>query len=135
MMNSLRIARAAARVRPVAAPHLPLHRRGYADAVADKIKLTLALPHQVNHLACCFSTYSCSRSRALANLCAIQSIYKSTNVFVHTVLVLRWTMIPDLETLTDVKTQRSSQYRGRIWGDGHPGEPRPVDRAIEARTG
>ncbi len=45
-MNSLRIARAAARIR--AAPnHMPLQRRGYADAVSDKIKLTLALPHQV----------------------------------------------------------------------------------------
>lgn len=45
-MNSMRITRAAARIRP-AAVRLPLQRRGYADAVADKIKLTLALPHQV----------------------------------------------------------------------------------------
>ena len=45
-MNSLRIARAAARARP-SAIGTPLQRRGYADAVSDKIKLTLALPHQV----------------------------------------------------------------------------------------
>lgn len=46
-MNALRAVRAAARVRPSTAC-LPLQRRGYADAVSDKIKLTLALPHQVN---------------------------------------------------------------------------------------
>lgn len=45
-MNTLRIARAAARTRAVSA-HLPPQRRGYAEAVSDKIKLTLALPHQV----------------------------------------------------------------------------------------
>jgi hypothetical protein len=45
-MISVRIARAVARTRP-AAVRLPLQRRGYADAVSDKIKLTLALPHQV----------------------------------------------------------------------------------------
>ncbi|MCJ1392841.1 delta subunit of the central stalk of mitochondrial F1F0 ATP synthase, atp16 [Xylographa bjoerkii] len=44
-MNSLRIARAASRAYP-SAIRSPLQRRGYADAVADKIKLTLALPHQ-----------------------------------------------------------------------------------------
>ena len=46
-MNSMRIARAAARARPSIALRKPLQRRGYADAVSDKIKLTLALPHQV----------------------------------------------------------------------------------------
>ncbi|MCJ1442752.1 MAG: delta subunit of the central stalk of mitochondrial F1F0 ATP synthase, atp16 [Stictis urceolatum] len=45
-MNSLRITRAATRARPSAAFRMPLQRRGYADAVSDKIKLTLALPHQ-----------------------------------------------------------------------------------------
>ncbi|KAH8749901.1 putative ATP synthase delta chain mitochondrial precursor [Diaporthe sp. PMI_573] len=45
-MNSLRIAsRAALRARP-AAIRAPLQRRGYAEAVNDKIKLSLALPHQ-----------------------------------------------------------------------------------------
>ncbi|KAI9738116.1 MAG: delta subunit of the central stalk of mitochondrial F1F0 ATP synthase, atp16 [Claussenomyces sp. TS43310] len=44
-MNSLRIARAALRVRS-AAVKVPLQRRGYADAVSDKIKLSLVLPHQ-----------------------------------------------------------------------------------------
>ena len=45
-MNSLRVARAATRIFPMTAR---LHRqhRGYADAVSDKIQLTLALPHQV----------------------------------------------------------------------------------------
>ncbi|KAK3302139.1 ATP synthase delta chain mitochondrial precursor [Chaetomium strumarium] len=44
-MNSLRIARAALRARP-AALRVPLQRRGYAEAVSDKIKLSLSLPHQ-----------------------------------------------------------------------------------------
>jgi len=44
-MNSLRIARAALRARSLAVK-APLQRRGYADAVSDKIKLSLTLPHQ-----------------------------------------------------------------------------------------
>ncbi|ROT36046.1 ATP synthase delta chain [Sodiomyces alkalinus F11] len=44
-MNSLRFARAALRARP-AAIRAPLQRRTYADAVPDKIKLSLSLPHQ-----------------------------------------------------------------------------------------
>ena len=45
-MNSLRVARAATRIRAPPARLIP-QRRGYAEAVSDKIKLTLALPHQV----------------------------------------------------------------------------------------
>ncbi|KAI0448112.1 ATP synthase delta chain [Xylaria telfairii] len=47
-MNALRVARAALRARPAATrlPIQPLQRRSYADA-ADKIKLSLSLPHQV----------------------------------------------------------------------------------------
>jgi len=44
-MNTLRVARAALRARPVAL-RVPLQRRTYAEAVSDKIKLSLALPHQ-----------------------------------------------------------------------------------------
>ncbi|KAF3024307.1 delta subunit of the central stalk of mitochondrial F1F0 ATP synthase, atp16 [Neopestalotiopsis sp. 37M] len=44
-MNSFRVARAALRARP-AAFRAPLQRRTYADAAPDKIKLSLALPHQ-----------------------------------------------------------------------------------------
>ncbi|EEA21291.1 ATP synthase delta chain, mitochondrial precursor, putative [Talaromyces marneffei ATCC 18224] len=44
-MSSLRFARAALRVRPTAI-RIPAGRRTYADAVADKIKLSLAMPHQ-----------------------------------------------------------------------------------------
>ncbi|KAK1827921.1 ATP synthase [Podospora conica] len=44
-MNSLRVARAALRARP-AAFRVPVQRRGYAEAVSDKIKLSLSLPHQ-----------------------------------------------------------------------------------------
>ena len=51
-MNSLRMARAVARTRP-SALRTPLQRRGYADAVSDKIKLTLALPHQVRRFPFC----------------------------------------------------------------------------------
>lgn len=45
-MSSLRFARSAFRARP-AAFRVPIQRRGYAEAVSDKIKLSLALPHQV----------------------------------------------------------------------------------------
>ncbi|RAL68728.1 hypothetical protein DID88_007428 [Monilinia fructigena] len=45
IMNSMRFARAALRVRPTTFK-APALRRGYAEAVADKIKLSLALPHQ-----------------------------------------------------------------------------------------
>lgn len=45
-MSSLRFARAALRARP-AAIRIPAGRRTYADAVPDKIKLSLAMPHQV----------------------------------------------------------------------------------------
>ncbi|KAF2643177.1 epsilon subunit of F1F0-ATP synthase N-terminal domain-containing protein [Massarina eburnea CBS 473.64] len=44
-MSSLRVARAALRVKPTAFTR-PLQRRGYADVASDKIKLSLALPHQ-----------------------------------------------------------------------------------------
>ncbi|KAI9817803.1 MAG: delta subunit of the central stalk of mitochondrial F1F0 ATP synthase, atp16 [Pycnora praestabilis] len=46
-MNSIRVARTALRARSTAI-RAPAQRRGYADAVSDKIKLSLALPHQVN---------------------------------------------------------------------------------------
>lgn len=45
-MSALRLSRAALRARSAVALK-PIQRRGYADAVADKIKLSLALPHQV----------------------------------------------------------------------------------------
>ncbi|KAL2812025.1 hypothetical protein BDW59DRAFT_178866 [Aspergillus cavernicola] len=45
-MSSIRFARSALRARP-AAFRMPLQRRGYAEAVSDKIKLSLVLPHQV----------------------------------------------------------------------------------------
>jgi hypothetical protein len=46
IMNTLRIARAAVRARPAAIAR-PIQRRGYAEVASDKIKLSLALPHQV----------------------------------------------------------------------------------------
>ena len=48
-MSALRLSRAALRARPAAA-FKPIQRRGYAEAVSDKIKLSLALPHQVREL-------------------------------------------------------------------------------------
>jgi hypothetical protein len=48
-MNSLRIARAAVRARPAAIAR-PLQRRGYAEVASDKLKISLALPHQVRSL-------------------------------------------------------------------------------------
>ena len=45
-MSSFRFARSALRARP-SMFSAPIQRRGYAEAVADKIKLSLTLPHQV----------------------------------------------------------------------------------------
>ncbi|KAL8842427.1 MAG: hypothetical protein Q9170_000555 [Blastenia crenularia] len=45
-MNTLRLSRVVARTRPANILKKPLQKRCYADAVSDKIKLTLALPHQ-----------------------------------------------------------------------------------------
>merc|ERR1712144_174920 len=45
IMNSLRVARSALRARPTAF-RAPLQQRGYADVASDKIRLSLALPHQ-----------------------------------------------------------------------------------------
>ncbi|USP82829.1 ATP synthase subunit delta, mitochondrial [Curvularia clavata] len=46
-MSALRIARAAIRARPAAIAR-PIQRRGYAEVANDKIKLSLALPHQTD---------------------------------------------------------------------------------------
>jgi len=43
-MNSLKVARIALRA---AARSHPVQRRGYADVAPDKLRLSLALPHQV----------------------------------------------------------------------------------------
>ena len=45
-MSAIRLARTALRARSAAIAR-PVQRRGYADAVSDKIKLSLALPHNV----------------------------------------------------------------------------------------
>ncbi|KAF2203134.1 ATP synthase subunit delta, mitochondrial [Delitschia confertaspora ATCC 74209] len=44
-MSAFRVARLALRARPASIAR-PLQRRGYADVASDKIKLSLALPHQ-----------------------------------------------------------------------------------------
>ncbi|KKY14610.1 putative atp synthase subunit delta [Phaeomoniella chlamydospora] len=45
-MSALRVSRLATRGARFAGVCAPIQRRGYADAVSDKIKLSLALPHQ-----------------------------------------------------------------------------------------
>ncbi|KIX01505.1 ATP synthase subunit delta, mitochondrial [Rhinocladiella mackenziei CBS 650.93] len=49
-MSALRLSRAALRAGS-AVTLKPIQRRGYADAVSDKIKLSLALPHQAIYTA------------------------------------------------------------------------------------
>lgn len=49
-MSTLRIARGVFRLQPKSIRPTTILRRGYADAVSDKINLTLALPHQVRSL-------------------------------------------------------------------------------------
>jgi len=48
-MNAFRVARAA---RPAFNAFRTVQRRGYADVAADKIQLSLALPHQVRQGRC-----------------------------------------------------------------------------------
>lgn len=48
-MNTIRIGRGVCRIQPKFTRSTIL-RRGYADTVSDKIKLTLALPHQVRFI-------------------------------------------------------------------------------------
>ncbi|KAJ0284862.1 hypothetical protein COL922a_014363 [Colletotrichum nupharicola] len=63
-MSSLRFARSALRARP-AAFRVPLQRRGYAEAVSDKIKLSLVLPHQtIFRSTGVYVTFSLRRGRA-----------------------------------------------------------------------
>ena len=51
-MSAFRIARSALRARPAAIAR-PIQRRGYAEVASDKIKLSLALPHQVRTARAC----------------------------------------------------------------------------------
>lgn len=80
-MNTLCLARAAARVIPARVIGSPLQRRGYADAVSDKIQLTLALPHQVR-LACLTLERRCLKLNVKLMLINRKSIFKSTDVYV-----------------------------------------------------
>jgi hypothetical protein len=48
-MSATRLSRVALRARSAASRSF-VQRRGYAEAVSDKIKLSLALPHQVSDL-------------------------------------------------------------------------------------
>ena len=56
-MSAVRASRAALRARSALTKN-PVQRRGYADAVSDKIKLSLALPHQVRLKLCGFQVTS-----------------------------------------------------------------------------
>lgn len=86
VMNTLRLARVAARTRTANAIRLPLQRRTYADAVSDKIKLTLALPHQVHHLFPSSPMGLCQRLNALLIL-----NNHSVNLQVHRRVCINWT--------------------------------------------
>ncbi|CAD0024787.1 unnamed protein product [Aureobasidium pullulans] len=65
-MNSFRVARAALRVRPTAFA-APLARRGYADVAADKIQLSLSLPHQVRLAQSTILAQSGTRQKRMEN--------------------------------------------------------------------
>ena len=90
-MSSLRIARAALRVRPTAVAR-PLQRRGYAEVASDKLKLSLSLPYQVrtpgpprNGRAAFSRATSGKRLVGMgtqANSVVAQSLFKSQDVYV-----------------------------------------------------
>lgn len=105
IMNSVRVARVALRARPVALK--TLQKRGYADAVSDKIKLSLALPHQVCRCARAWRIHSAA-----------------TRTMVLTAFAGN---LP-------IEGCRSGQYPSRVRRDGRSRKPRSIDRATKARS-
>lgn len=57
VMSAIRIARTALRVAP-SSIRPAIQRRGYADVAADKIQLSLTLPHQVSYYRVLFTPRS-----------------------------------------------------------------------------
>lgn len=81
-MGSLRLARAAVRATRFASARPLIQQRGYADVAADKIQLSLTLPHQVySHSPLdqdlVYLTYVHELMRTFR-----QAIFKSTDVYV-----------------------------------------------------
>jgi ATP synthase, Delta/Epsilon chain, beta-sandwich domain len=112
-MSAFRLSRVALKARPVrpAALRSSVQRRGYAEAVSDKIKLSLALPHQVRVLrsgverpAKCLSSCYCTFTdvfEAPVNL-QIHRCVRSTSADpqqVHTALPLRPILILLLDSV------------------------------------
>ena len=126
-MSALRASRAALRARSALTKN-PAHRRGYADAVSDKIKLSLALPHQVRPRQWLFPRLEkTDRSRMMGVSADMGYSRLSTNLQMCT------TPLPPLAngTATDSK-QCASEPCGRVGRDGYTSTTRSVDRAAEA---
>jgi hypothetical protein len=108
IMNSFRIARAAVRARPAAIAR-PIQRRGYAEVASDKIKLSLALPHQV----CTASTRQETRiAISWRKFCRVE-LTASCVVYLQVtgcVCLLRLRPIPQCEdTITDERLDIASR--------------------------
>jgi hypothetical protein len=118
-MSALRLSRVALRSRPVSFRGY-VQRRGYAEAVSDKIKLSLALPHQVRELhgaaasLCHLCTFKKMNPNGLVleltNL-DIQSIYKSIDVYATSPTFLYfYGPIQSRQAMLILLEQRASQH-------------------------
>ena len=136
-MNASRIVRAAARARQ-SAIRLPPQRRGYADAVSDKIKLTLALPHQVGTtstmavLLVVTALLVFGMFRMLTN--SEFSRYTNLQMCTFVLAFLHYPSSPSPQhgTYSQINCQGPSQYTGRVWRNGCTRQPCALHRAIEA---
>lgn len=79
-MSALRLVSAAARRAPPAT--VSLQRRGYAEAVSDKIKLSLVLPHQVRltSVSFCNSSFTDAIYRVGRLDMILQTLFSSQDV-------------------------------------------------------
>lgn len=128
-MSSIRLSRAALRARSAVA-FRPVQRRGYADAVSDKIKLSLALPHSVCSRARVHIRCTCSPSDLhgyLLMLCPRLSTNPPmcTNLF-HSLLD-RIVLHEETGPRRLTKLQRASQSSSRVRRDGHPCATRTIN--------
>ena len=143
IMNSLRIARSALRVRS-AAIIAPVQRRGYADVVSDKvgnseqilwplltlpqIKLSLVLPHQV-----CFI-------RVQLDVIGICEMVESCDehgwegAAAQGRMSRKWTGTNWLTGHLQVKRCRPSQHSCRVRRYGYPSKPRSIHRTTATRS-
>ena len=90
---------------------VPLQRRSYADAVSDKIKLTLALPHQVCGRAALYVDYA-------SEYLAANELIRTVNLQIHRCvcpLAPQTSLLDARSHLTLLFLQCTGQHSSRVW--------------------